>query len=802
MTLLQQSTVKNKKSYSVSGYLGGPGSYIAYTGTVTANIANVAGVPYSGSYNAYFGALAGITALDGATTWSNPVLQALGAPYSDVGLGVWAAQLNTTATETIAYSFTSAVPAGSSFLLVDPGVSYPEYTGSFTYTISATYKGAAVSLAGWTITATSPTGGVVSGTTVSTNVAAGTVTVTSYAGTTWPDLIIVITPNTPITGLSVSAATIPYDFWALTLPHEPSPILLSNGNAAPAYSGDVLCWQFNGTTVTGGGPIAAPGAAWTIVGTGDFQGNGATDILFVNQSGLLAYWAISGTTIVGGATIGGPLGTWKVVGTGDFNGDGLSDIVFEDMTGDLAVWEMNGGSITGGGEFGAMSQGAVYLGLGDFNGDGDSDVLSETAAGVLQEWQMKGASVAKVVTLGAAPAGFVYAGIGDFNGDGRADVLLKNPATGTYEAWLMAADGSVQSTATLCTPGVNETLVSIGAFTASAASDLVFENTLNSSLDAYLINAASLTGVSHIGSLGASYWVVDPPDALPPPPTPTIYFSDASGDLAFWTTPHGAVSGSGVLAGSLSGLTFLAAGDFYGYGRPDFLARDASGNFNVYDISAGQIVASGNIGSPDSSWSYRGVGDFNGDGITDILLQNTSGAYSEWLLNGATAIDTGGALGNPGASYTLAGVGDFTGDGTSDLLFETSAGSYLAWFVANGAYAGSAFVGVPEPTWTLLGTGDFNGDGKADLLFQTGSNAYSTWDLNGGSVVGGGSFAGPGAGWSFFAIADLNSNGCASVLFRDAATGGLIADNMNDFTVVASVAVGSSGATYTPIAAI
>ena len=33
---------------------------------------------------------------------------------------------------------------------------------------------------------------------------------------------------------------------------------------------------------------------------------------------------------------------WTVVGTGDFNGDGMTDIVWRDTAGDTAIWLMNG----------------------------------------------------------------------------------------------------------------------------------------------------------------------------------------------------------------------------------------------------------------------------------------------------------------------------------------------------------------------------------------------------------------------------------------------------------------------------
>ena len=59
---------------------------------------------------------------------------------------------------------------------------------------------------------------------------------------------------------------------------------------------------------------------------------------------------MNGTNVIGGGTVGANPGpSWKVVGTGDFNGDGHSDILCQNTNGQAAIWEMNGTNIIGGG---------------------------------------------------------------------------------------------------------------------------------------------------------------------------------------------------------------------------------------------------------------------------------------------------------------------------------------------------------------------------------------------------------------------------------------------------------------------
>lgn len=66
-----------------------------------------------------------------------------------------------------------------------------------------------------------------------------------------------------------------------------------------------------------------------------------------------------GTNVIGGGAVSlnaGP--SWKAIGTGDFNGDGHSDILWQNVNGQVAIWEMNGTSqIPGGSQALSMNPG-------------------------------------------------------------------------------------------------------------------------------------------------------------------------------------------------------------------------------------------------------------------------------------------------------------------------------------------------------------------------------------------------------------------------------------------------------------
>jgi hypothetical protein len=82
---------------------------------------------------------------------------------------------------------------------------------------------------------------------------------------------------------------------------------------------------------------------WKIVSTGDFNRDGNTDVLWHNpNTGVLSVWLLNSQGIViGTQTVGSipPPPPWRVVGAGDFNRDGNTDVLWHNPnTGVLSAW--------------------------------------------------------------------------------------------------------------------------------------------------------------------------------------------------------------------------------------------------------------------------------------------------------------------------------------------------------------------------------------------------------------------------------------------------------------------------------
>jgi VCBS repeat protein len=121
-------------------------------------------------------------------------------------------------------------------------------------------------------------------------------------------------------------------------------------------------------------------AGGAVKGVGDFDGDGADDVLWRDENGRLRlwYWGVSTTVDVSWRNEGGVVGPdWDVKAVGDFNGDGYADIAWRHPGGDVSIWVMVGSIYTGEYYLSGAGLGLTrsIQGVADFDGDGRSDLL-------------------------------------------------------------------------------------------------------------------------------------------------------------------------------------------------------------------------------------------------------------------------------------------------------------------------------------------------------------------------------------------------------------------------------------------
>jgi hypothetical protein len=217
--------------------------------------------------------------------------------------------------------------------------------------------------------------------------------------------------------------------------------LMNNGGNTPT--------EISGQSFTP--PVPSP---WKIVGTGDANHDGHTDLFLQNDSGSttsVSVWHMSGTVQLNGDAIAGPSvpSTWKVRAVGDFNGDGDLDLVWQNTTGgSLAVWYLHDFVYVDGV---SVSPSVVadtnwhIVGAADVNGDGKTDLFwHHRTHGDLALWYMDGITQVSGVSLTPAMVADVnwqVVGVGDFNRDGKPDLIWQH-TDGSIATWRM--NGTVQ----------------------------------------------------------------------------------------------------------------------------------------------------------------------------------------------------------------------------------------------------------------------------------------------------------------------------------------------------------------------
>ena len=200
------------------------------------------------------------------------------------------------------------------------------------------------------------------------------------------------------------------------------------------------------------------GLDWRVIGTGDFNGDGYSDVIWRRDDGAFTEWL--------GQSNGGFVSndanawhsdiptSWQVVGTGDFNGDGFSDIVWRRDDGAFTDWlgQANGGFVSNDANaWTILTTDWQVGGTGDFNGDGRTDILWRRVDGAFTNWlaqmgQANGGFVSNDANAWHSDIGLDWriAGVGDINGDGRDDVLWRRD-DGAFTDWLGQTDGGFVS---------------------------------------------------------------------------------------------------------------------------------------------------------------------------------------------------------------------------------------------------------------------------------------------------------------------------------------------------------------------
>jgi hypothetical protein len=225
-----------------------------------------------------------------------------------------------------------------------------------------------------------------------------------------------------------------------------------------------------------------PAVTWGDVLTGDFTGDGRTDI--VGRDLQTGFWWVGVNNGVNGFTNSlwgawNPGVTWVDVRVGDFNHDGKADIIGRVLeTGQWWVALSNGSGFTNS-LWATWSPAVTWVNVqvGDFNGDGSAGI----AGRVLQTGQwwvsLSGGATASTTSLWttwSTAVTWVDVQVGDFNGDGSEDIAGRVLQSGQW--WVAISNGSNAFHNGLWgawNPGVTWVDVRVGDFNHDGKADII-----------------------------------------------------------------------------------------------------------------------------------------------------------------------------------------------------------------------------------------------------------------------------------------------------------------------------------------
>ena len=473
------------------------------------------------------------------------------------------------------------------------------------------------------------------------------------------------------------------------------------------------------------------GAGISVVGLGDFNGDGLTDVLLRRDSD-----GAVGTRLFAGSGWSefeeADSMTTQVCAVGDFDGNGYDDILFRDSD-YVSVWMVDG---TGPSMYvmGFLGTETEVAGAGDFNGDGREDILLRYKdTDRCSVWLMsESGMISSTKELGSFSPGFVIDGVADLNGDGRADIQIRN---GNELGAFLTTDYYSEYRVLGSLPGEYKTSVripvNIWQTAPTATPGCALKNDLNGDgiADIVMVNENGQAGAWLLDSEGGSTWrtLSELPGAWEIAAVQDVN-GDRFADVILWNAETKA-AGAWIMDGdqlqwqgygSLNDAELAGVDDFNGDGKADLLYRKSDGSVGVHFLNS----ADKGFETPlDTAWQIAGTGDINGDGGADLILRNGT-AVGAWLMSAEGPVWQG--LPELKTESQIVGLGDLNGDGTDDIVINTN-GSYGAWSMAEGqAVSWQAICSFPASV-VVDSIADLNGDGIDDLQVRNGNDLAAVY---------------------------------------------------------------------------
>jgi glucose/arabinose dehydrogenase len=325
----------------------------------------------------------------------------------------------------------------------------------------------------------------------------------------------------------------------------------------------------------------------------------------------------------------------------DLSGDGKSDIVYRDASGMLGVATMNGTTVSSTATVLVAGSPWVTTHIADFDGDGKSDLLIKKADGSVAVLLMNGAVVRSATILLNAGSPYSASHTGDFDGDGKADIVLKN--TDGSIAILLMNGGAVKAAGLLVGPGSPYSTSLVADLNGDGNSDVVLKST-DGSIAALLMQGLTVKTATFVTTAGSPWSATHAAD-FNGDGKADLVIKNADGSVAVLLMNGGAVMSATILFAAGSPWSVIGTGDFSGDGKSDMLIKNTDGSVVTLLMDGTRVTAAGTLLAAGTPYTISQVGDYDADGKSEILLRNSDGSATVIVMNGVTVTAAGSVWG-------------------------------------------------------------------------------------------------------------------------------------------------------------
>lgn len=272
-----------------------------------------------------------------------------------------------------------------------------------------------------------------------------------------------------------------------------------------AATGEHWAYQMDGF-LNSQAPIAVTTPGWTLVGRGDWDGDGKSDALWQHAGGQLWLYLMDGAHIKQQRPLLTLNAGWRLEAVADWTGDGTDDLLwFHPASGELWLIALQGGQVADSRRLFVATPPWRLLAAVDVDADRKKDLLwRQPETGEVWLTRQDGHSIVADRHWAQIDPVWQLAAVGDFDGNGTDDLWWRHGTSGA-NALLLTQGDQFQEQLSATVADLNWQPAATGDFNADGTEDILWRNRLTGDNWLYLIQNAQVASQGPLESVPTSW---------------------------------------------------------------------------------------------------------------------------------------------------------------------------------------------------------------------------------------------------------------------------------------------------------